>query len=251
MTPFRLDGRNALVTGGGTGLGFGIARCLAQAGARVAIVGRRPEILEEALPEIGESASAYPCDVTDLPALPGLVARVEEDGGPLSILVNGAGNHLRRPAGELGDAELQSVLDVHLAAAFAVTREVGRRMVERGDGSIVFLGSLNATIGMPQTAAYGAAKAALAGLVTSLAAEWAPAGVRVNTIVPGWIDAGMARRAFAADEARKQRALARTPMRRLGAPDDIGWAAVYLSSPASTFVTGTTVTVDGGATIGF
>jgi gluconate 5-dehydrogenase len=251
VTPFRLDGRTALVTGGGTGLGFGVARCLAQAGARVAIVGRRREVLEGALPELGDGALADPSAVTHHPPRPARGARVEVERGPVSILVNAAGNHLRRPASELADAELQGVLDVHLAAAFAVTREVGRRMVERHDGSVVFLGSLNASIGMPETAAYGAAKAALAGLVTSLAAEWAPAGVRVNTIVPGWIDAGMAQRAFAADEARKQRALARTPMQRLGSPDDIGWAAVYLSSPASTFVTGTTVTVDGGATIGF
>ncbi len=251
MNAFELNGRTALVTGGGTGLGKGIARCLSAAGARVVIAGRRQEVLNAAATEIGSDVATVTLDVGDRDAVSRVVTAVEAEHGPVSILVNNAGNYIRQPAEELPDAELASLLDVHVRGAFALTRELGRGMLERGDGSVVWVGSLNAFIGMPNVVAYSTAKAALAGMVRALAVEWADRGVRVNLVVPGWIDAGMAKRAFSEDGARRDRALARTPMRRLGAPEDVGWAVVYLCSAAATFVTGSALHVDGGALVGF
>ncbi len=251
MNAFELNGRTALVTGGGTGLGKGIARCLSAAGARVVIAGRRQEVLNAAATEIGSDVATVTLDVGDRDAVSRVATAVEAEHGPVSILVNNAGNYIRQPAEELPDAELASLLDVHVRGAFALTRELGRGMLERGDGSVVWVGSLNAFIGMPNVVAYSTAKAALAGMVRALAVEWADRGVRVNLVVPGWIDAGMAKRAFSEDGARRDRALARTPMRRLGAPEDVGWAVVYLCSAAATFVTGSALHVDGGALVGF
>jgi NAD(P)-dependent dehydrogenase (short-subunit alcohol dehydrogenase family) len=251
MNPFQLNGRTAVVTGGGTGIGLGIARCLSAAGARVVVAGRRQDALAAAAAEIGGEIATAVVDVSDHASLRPAVAAIDREHGPVSILVNCAGNYIRGPAEELTDAELASLIEVHVGGAFALTREFGRGMLERGDGSVVCIGSLNASIGMPNVVGYSAAKAALFGMVHALAAEWAARGVRVNLVVPGWIDAGMAKRAFSEDTARRDRALARTPMGRLGAPEDVGWAVVYLCSAAAGFVTGTALYVDGGALVGF
>jgi NAD(P)-dependent dehydrogenase (short-subunit alcohol dehydrogenase family) len=249
--PFDLPDRTALVTGGGTGLGLGISRCLAAAGARVAIVGRREAVLQEAICQIGEGAVAIAADLTESDSAAGLVELAERAVGPLDILVNCAGNHIKGPSLELAPADFASVIDVHVTGAFALTRQVASGMVARKRGSIVFVGSLNAIVGMPQVAAYSAAKAAVGGLVRQLAAEWARDGVRVNGVLPGWIDAGMARRVLGEDRGRRERVLSRTPMGRLGRGEEVGWATVYLCSPAASFTTGTMLHVDGGAAIGF
>jgi gluconate 5-dehydrogenase len=249
--PFSLDGDIALVTGGGTGIGLGIGRCLAARGARVVLGGRRADVLDEAVAAIGHGARSLPLDVTDRDALPAAVARIEEEIGPVAALVNNAGNHIKVPALEYSDDDFDAVLDVHLGGNFALTREVGRRMVARGRGSIVFLSSMNAHIGMPEVAAYSAAKAGITGLVNALSVEWAPSGVRVNAVAPGFIDAGIAQRVLGADQARRERVLARIPIGRLGGADDIGWATAYLCSPAAAYVTGVILPVDGGALIGF
>lgn len=248
---FGLDGRLALVTGGGTGVGLGIATCLAQAGARVVITGRRADVLADGVARLGSQVVAVAADVTDLRSVPELVRGIETDHGPIDVLVNNAGNHLKKPAETLTDQEFASVIDVHVAGGFAMAREAGRGMLDRGAGSIVFVSSMNAVIGMPQVAAYSAAKAALTGLVRSLAVEWASRGVRVNAIVPGWVDAGMAQRVLSADAERRARVLERTPMGRLASAEEIGWAVVYLASDAAGFVTGAMLPVDGGAAIGF
>jgi NAD(P)-dependent dehydrogenase (short-subunit alcohol dehydrogenase family) len=247
MSVFALDGKTAVVTGGGAGLGKGIARCLAEVGARVVITGRRPDVLEQARSEIGGHVEAEVLDVTDGPAVVDFAARI----GSVDILVSNAGNHVRRPAEEMSDEEFASVIDVHLHGGFSVARELGARMLRGGGGSIVYVGSMNAVIGMPQVAAYSAAKAGLHGLVRALAVEWADRGVRVNAVVPGWVDAGMAQRVLTQDDERMARVLARTPMHRLGTVEDIGWAVTYLCSPAASFVTGVALHVDGGAAIGF
>ncbi|MFL5883906.1 MAG: SDR family NAD(P)-dependent oxidoreductase [Thermoleophilaceae bacterium] len=249
--PFDLTGETALVTGGGTGIGLGIARCLHAAGARVAVSGRRADVLEQAVEQIGDGAVAVPADVTDTSAAPDTLAAVESQAGPVSILVNNAGNTIKVPTLELSDDDFSSVIDVHVKGAWALTREAAKGMLSRGSGSVLFVSSLNASIGMPQVTAYSAAKAALTGLVRQLAAEWAAGGVRVNAVVPGWIDAGIAKRVLDEDRERRERVLTRTPMGRLGTAEEVGWAAVYLSSPAAGFVTGTMLNVDGGAAVGF
>jgi gluconate 5-dehydrogenase len=248
---FRLDGQLALVTGGGTGLGFGICQALSQAGARVVMTGRRENMLRDACQQLGNAAGYLQHDVTDLSTIPALVQRIEEEFGPIDILVNNAGNHLKRPAVETSDADLASILQTHLLGSFALSRECGRRMTGRGRGSIIMISSMSALFGIPQVTAYTAAKSALTGLTRALAVEFSPHGVRVNAIAPGWIDTMLSRKAFEGDPARKQRILGRTPMGILGEILDVGYAAVYLSSPAAKFVTGVVLPVDGGASIGF
>jgi NAD(P)-dependent dehydrogenase (short-subunit alcohol dehydrogenase family) len=165
--------------------------------------------------------------------------------------VNNAGVHLKKPAREVTDAEFQAVIQTHVFAAFSLAREASKTMLKRGHGSILFTASMTSLIGMPNVVAYSAAKSAYLGLVKSLATEWGGSGIRVNAIAPGWIESDMLEKALAGDPARKARILARTPMARFGAPADIGWAAVYLCSPAAKFINGVVLPVDGGASIGF
>lgn len=249
--PFSLDGETALITGGGSGIGLAVARCFATAGARVAITGRRDRVLEEAAAALGPRAAAVPGDVDRLDALPGLLAAVEKRVGPLSILVNNAGIHLKKTALETTDDDLAAMLQTHVRASFALAREAARGMLERKKGSVLFVGSMASVMGVPQVAAYTAAKTAVVGLTRALASEWSGRGVRVNAIVPGWIDTAMSAAALDRDPARKAKILSRTPAQRLGEPEDVGWAAVYLCSAAAKFVTGGALVVDGGASIGF
>jgi len=252
LTPaFNLTGQTALITGGGTGLGLGMARCLAASGARVVLVGRRKEELAKACAEIGRNAFPLVGDVTQLDTAPALVDQAEKLAGLISILINNAGVHLKKPAAETSDAEFAAVLQTHVMGAFALTREAGRRMIERKSGSILFTASMASLFGIPLVVAYSAAKSAYVGMVRSLATEWGPQGVRVNAIAPGWIASPMLDKALSGDAARKAKILGRTPMAQFGEPDDIGWAAVYLCSPAAKFVTGVVLPVDGGAAIGF
>jgi gluconate 5-dehydrogenase len=248
---FDLTGQTALITGGGTGLGFGMAKCLAASGARVILVGRRKEELDKACIALGENAFALAGDVTRLETIPGLVAQAEKLAGPVSILVNNAGIHLKKDAVETSDAEFAAVMQTHVFGAFALTREIARGMMKRKAGSILFTASMASLFGINKVAAYAAAKSAHLGLVRTLAVEFGAEGVRVNAIAPGWIHSDMTAKAMDGDPARKAKILGRTPMNRFGEADDIGWAAVYLCSPAAKFVTGVVLPVDGGVSIGF
>ncbi len=248
---FSLAGETALITGAGTGLGLGMARCLHAAGARVALVGRREEPLREAEAALGDRAAVFVHDVMDFAAAPGLVASVTERLGPPSILINNAGIHLKKPAVETGDAEFAAVLNTHVNGAFALSRAVAPGMIARKRGSIVFISSMTAFMGMPLVVAYSAAKSAVTGLVYTLSEEFAPHGVRVNAIAPGWIDSPMLRKALDSDAERKRRVISRIQMDGFGDPSDIGWAATYLCSPAARYVTGVLLPVDGGGVAGF
>ena len=249
--PFRLEGEIALITGGGTGLGLAIARWMASAGARVVLAGRRSAVLKRAAAGIGPRSGFVVCDVTNFKSLAGVVAKAEAMFGPVSILVNNAGNHLKKPALETSEEEFLGVLKTHVLGSHALTRAVLPGMLRRRHGSVIFIASMASLFGIPNAFAYGAAKSAYLGMVRALATEVSPSGVRVNAIAPGWFETDMVRRAMAGDPARKRRILARTPLGRFGEPDDIGAAAVYLCSPAAKFVTGAVLPVDGGASIGF
>lgn len=251
MNEFRLDGEIALVTGGGTGLGLAIARCMADAGARVVILGRREAVLQEAADILGKNVSYEVHDVTRFEETPRVLQRVQDSIGPVSILVNNAGIHLKKPAVETTETELLEVFNTHVTGAFALTRAVAPGMTERRHGSILFIASMASLFGIPQVVAYTAAKTAYLGLVNALTSELSQHGVRVNAIAPGWIDSHMSRAALDNDPDRKNRILARTPMGQLGQPEDVGHAAVYLCSPAASFVTGVVLPVDGGASVGF
>jgi NAD(P)-dependent dehydrogenase (short-subunit alcohol dehydrogenase family) len=248
---FHLAGQTALITGGGTGLGLGMARCLMAAGAKVVLVGRRKEKLAQAKAELGENAFTLVGDVTQLTDVSELVQSAEGMAGPISVLINNAGIHLKKPAEQTTDEDFAGVLQTHVFGAFALTREAGRRMIDRGSGSILFIASMASFMGVPNIVAYTTAKTACVGLVRALATEWGPRGVRVNAIAPGWIDSDMLQQALSGDAARQAKILSRTPLGQFGKPDDIGWAAVYLASPAARFVTGIVLPVDGGASESF
>jgi len=248
---FRLDNQIAVVTGGGTGLGLAIAQSIAQLGGRIAVVGRRPEVLADATELLGDRSASFAMDVT-LPDAPSvLYEQVAERFGRPTILVNNAGIHLKRPYDETDDLSFRKVMDTHVNASFALSREFGRHMAEAGNGSILFIASMAAVFGIPQVTAYSAAKTAQLGLVRSLAVELSPRGVRVNAIAPGWIETSMSRKALEGDPKRLDRVINRTPMRRLGQTEDVGRVAAFLCSPAASFITGAVLPVDGGVSIGF
>lgn len=251
LPAFDLTSQTALITGGGTGLGLGMARCLVASGAKVVLVGRRPAELKKACATLGAGAFALAGDVTRLETAPALVDQAEALAGPVTILINNAGVHLKKPAVETSDEEFATVLQTHVFGAFALTRAAGARMLQRRAGCVLFTASMASLFGIPLIVAYAAAKSAYAGMVRTLATEWGSSGVRVNAIAPGWIASDMLDQALGGDPARKAKILGRTPMNQFGDPDDIGWAAVYLCSPAAKFVTGVVLPVDGGAVIGF
>ncbi len=250
-TVFSLAGQTALITGGGTGLGLGIARCFVQAGAHVVLVGRRAEVLATAVAELGPAATFVARDITQAGTAETLLAEVRDRVGEVTILVNNAGIHLKKTAVDTTPEEFNTVLQTHVVAAFSLTRAVLPAMLARGAGNILFTASMASLFGIPQVVAYAAAKSAYLGMVRTLATEVSPRGIRVNAIAPGWIESPMLQRAMAGDAPRANKILSRTPMNRWGSPADIGWAATYLCSPAAQFITGVILPVDGGVSIGF
>jgi NAD(P)-dependent dehydrogenase (short-subunit alcohol dehydrogenase family) len=248
---FSLEREIAVITGGGTGIGLAIARSMALAGARVVLMGRREAELDSAVKEIGPRASYIVHDVTDLDKASVVVGRISADVGPITCLVNNAGIHLKKAAVDTTPEEFEHVLRTHVFGAHALTRAVVPSMMERRGGSILFTASMASLFGIPLVIAYTAAKAAYVGMVKGYATEFSPHGVRVNAIAPGWIETEMSRKALAGDPVRRDKILGRTPMGKLGRPADIGWAAVYLTSPAAEFITGVILPVDGGISIGF
>jgi len=221
------------------------------AGAKVILAGRRTAVLKESAAAIGPQAGFVVCDVTRFKDAPKVARQAEALFGPITILVNNAGIHLKKPALATTEDEFLGVLKTHVLGSHALTRAVLPGMLQRQRGSIIFIASMASLFGLPNVLAYGAAKSAYLGMVRVLATEVSPSGVRVNAIAPGWIETAMSRQAMAGDPARKRRILARTPLGRFGEPDDIGAAAVYLCSPAAKFVTGAVLPVDGGVSIGF
>ena len=248
-SPFRLDGETVLITGGGTGLGFGMADAMTRAGASVVIVGRREPVLKDACAALGERTSYIVADVTRSDTANALVAEVVERHGALSVLVNNAGVHLKKPVEETTDAEFSGVLQTHVESAFRLARESIPVMRAHGHGHILFIASMATFIGMAKVIAYTAAKAAYGGMVRSLAVELGCDGIRVNGIAPGWIETVMLRQALDSDEPRKMKILGRIPGGRFGNPADIGNASVFLSSAAAQYISGVILPVDGGALI--
>jgi gluconate 5-dehydrogenase len=248
---FSLRGELALITGGGTGIGLAIAKSMHAAGARVVLIGRREAELAEAVRGLGDGASYIVHDITVFAAAPGLVERIAKMHGPITCLVNNAGKHLKKAAIDTTPEELSDVMNTHIFGAHALSRAVLPGMIERRHGSITFIASMASLFGIPMVVAYAAAKSAMIGMIRTMATELSPHNVRVNAIAPGWIDTAMSRQAFAGDPTRKSKIISRTPMARLGDPEDVGWAAVYIHSPAAKFVTGSILPVDGGVAMGF
>ena len=245
---FDLSGERVLITGGGTGLGFGMARCFSAAGAQVVVAGRREAVLQDAAGRLGSSARYRVYDVTAGDEAEHLVSSLERDLGPITVLVNNAGIHHRKSLEDTTLEEFRHVWEVHVMGGLALSRAVAPRMKEAGRGSILFMASMASFFGIPFTTAYSAAKTSLIGVVRVLSSELAPSGIRVNAIAPGWIDAGMGRMP---DAKRRKQIIGRTPMSRFGQAEDVGWTAVFLSSPAARFITGICLPVDGGVSGAF
>ena len=251
MSAFDLTGKVAVVTGGAQGLGEAFSQALAEVGARVAIAARNDERSQagaERLNALGGEAMAVHLDVTDPASVEAMIDEVDRRLGPIDILVNNAGLCYHRPALDVPLAEFREVLDVNLFGVWHCAQAVGRRMVERRSGVIVNIGSISAMIvNRPQMQpAYNASKAAVHQLTKSLAAEWAPYGVRVNAMAPGYIKTAMA----PVDEPRFRRHwIEDSPMQRYAYPEELGPTVVYLASDASRFMTGTVLVIDGGYTL--
>jgi NAD(P)-dependent dehydrogenase (short-subunit alcohol dehydrogenase family) len=248
---FSLAGRVALVTGASRGIGRAVAQALARAGAAVACGARSVDQVRTAAAEIeaaGGRAVGLRMDVTQSVEIADAVAEAERALGPIDVLVNNAGITLEKRSADLTDEDWDTVLTTNLTAIFRCIRAVAPGMIARGRGKIINLGSMYGRIGVPRYAAYCASKAAVGGLTRSLAAEWARHGIQVNCLAPGYINTDIPREAMA-DERSRALLLSKVPARRIGEPEEAAALAVYLASPASDFMTGQTVYLDGGQTI--
>lgn len=248
---FSLKGKIALITGGGSGIGYEIADCMAMAGATVIITGRREFALKEATEKLGENVHYIVNDVTELDKLEGLVSEIENRFGAIDILVNNAGINMKKPALEVSDEDFNRIIHTNLSAVFALTRAVAKGMVARQSGSIIMISSMAAYYGIDRVVAYAASKSGVEGMVKVLASEFSKFNVRINAIAPGFIETSMMKTAMGSDPDRMNRALNRTPMAKFGKPADIGWAAVFLASEGAGYITGASLPVDGGNSIGF
>jgi NAD(P)-dependent dehydrogenase (short-subunit alcohol dehydrogenase family) len=251
LDSFRMDGRTAVVTGSTRGLGRAFARALGEAGANVVIVGRdaaAASTVEDELHELGVRTATVLADVT----IRADVERVLDDAvaafGRVDVLVNNAGACIHKPAVEVTDDEWNAVMGVNLTGLWIASQVFGKHMIAAGGGSIVNIGSMSASIvNRPQwQPAYNASKAAVHHLSRSLAAEWAPFGVRVNALAPGYMHTDMS----PIEDPRFQRYwIEDAPQQRAGEPDELGPALVFLASDASSFMTGSVLTVDGGYSV--
>jgi len=246
-----LKGKNVIVTGGASGIGFAIALAFAGEQSNVVIVGRDKSKLERAANHIGPEAHALSFDLNDIGNLPDLVREAQHLVGEPDILVNNAGINMKREALSVSDQEFQDIVLTNQTSVFALTREVGKGMVARKSGNIIMISSMASHYGIPKVVGYTATKSAVEGMTRALAVEWSVHGVRVNCIAPGFIATVMSSNALDDDPERKKRVLARTPIGRLGEPADVANAALFLASSQAKYITGIVLPVDGGNSIGF
>src|SRR5437764_2880767 len=247
LDQFKVDGKVALVTGAAAGLGQAIAIGLAEAGADVACHGnsRSPEATCDAIDQVGRRTLAITGDLTERETPRGLFAATIEKFGRLDILVNNAGTIRRAPAVDYSEEDWATVIQVNLSAVFRLSQLAGRQMIEQGNGKIINIGSLLSFQGGITVPAYAASKGGVAQLTKALANEWAGKGVNVNAIAPGYMSTSNTK-ALQEDDTRNRQILERIPAGRWGEPSDLAGAAVFLASPASDYVNGEVLVVDGG-----
>lgn len=248
---FDLSGKKVLITGGGKGLGFAIAKIMMQQGAEVIITGRNEQQLKDACENTGSSCTYHVFDLTDTKAIPAFVETIANKHGHIDVLVNNAGINMKKDILAVTDEDFESVIKTNQSAVFSISREFAKRMVQRKNGVILLISSMASQYGIPKVIAYTASKSAIEGMTRAMAVELSPLGIRVNCIAPGFIETDMSSKALNSDPERKQKVLSRTPMAKLGKPDDIGYAAAFLASDAANYITGIVLPVDGGNAIGF
>src|ERR1700761_685482 len=249
---FDLSGKVAIVTGGNGGIGLGMARGLAEAGAAIAIVGRNETKSDAAAAELGQlgaKAIAVVADVTDKAAVAAMVARVTGEFGRIDILVNNAGITVRKPPHLLDIEEWNSVIQTNLTSAFLCSQAVYPAMKAGGGGKIINIGSMMSIFGTSFGTAYAASKGGIVQFTRSCACAWAADNIQANAVLPGWIDTDLTKGARQQIDGLHDKVLSRTPAARWGDIADFAGIAVFLSSPASDFVTGTAIPVDGGYSI--
>ena len=246
--PLDLTGQTAVVIGGTSGIGRVMTRALAEAGADVVATSRRMDVVEETAKEIesmGRATLRVPSDVTDRASLETVLAKSIERFGKVEIMINCAGRTKRVPSLDLSEEDWDAILETNLTGTLRAAQVFGRHMVERGYGRIVNIASLSSFVALFEVAAYGASKAGVAALTKQLAIEWASRGVCVNAIAPGVFRTPLNQNLLDGTD-RGREFQVRTPMKRFGKLEELGGAAVFLSSPAASFVTGEVLVVDGG-----
>jgi 2-deoxy-D-gluconate 3-dehydrogenase len=251
MQAFDLTGRVAVVTGGNGGIGLGMAKGLAQAGAAVVVAGRNATKNADAVAALrAENPRVQPMavelDVTQEPACEGLMRAAVERYGRLDILVNNAGTNVRKAPQDYSLEEWRFLIDTNLTSAFLCSKHAYPRMVKSGGGKVINIGSMTSIFGAPFAGPYGATKGGIVQYSRACASAWAKDNIQVNAVLPGWIDTDLTRQARKDVAGLHERVVARTPAGRWGVPDDFGGIAVFLASPASDFLTGTAIPVDGG-----
>jgi len=249
---FDLSGKVAVVTGGNGGIGLGMARGLAGAGAALVIAARDKEKSRAAVRDLesrGGAVFAVETDVTDEKSVAAMVEAVLRRCGRLDILVNNAGTNIRRPAHELDTADWHKVLDTNLTSAFLCSKAVYPAMQCGGGGKIINIGSMMSIFGASFAPAYAASKAGIVQFTKSIACAWARDHIQANAVLPGWIDTDLTRGARDEVPGLNENVLRRTPAGRWGGIDDMAGVAVFLASPASDFITGAAIPVDGGYSV--
>jgi 2-deoxy-D-gluconate 3-dehydrogenase len=249
---FDLQKRVAFVTGGNGGIGLGMAKGLASAGASVVIAGRNKAKAQSALSELralGAQADFVDLDVLDGASCREAVQRTAERFGRLDILVNNAGTTVRKQPQDLTAQDWHLVMDANLTSAFLCSQAAYPHMLRAGGGKIINIGSMMSVFASSYAAPYAASKGGIVQLARSMAVAWAKDNIQVNAILPGWVDTDLTRQAREQVQGLNERVLARTPAQRWGAPEDFAGIAVFLASPASNFITGAAIPVDGGYSV--
>lgn len=249
---FDLQGKTALITGGGKGIGLAISQQMVAAGARVIITGRTQETLQQTCDALGAKCSYIVHDVADFSSYDALLLGLKERTPTIDILINNAGINLKKWAVDTSVEEFQKIIDTNLTGAHSLTsRILEKYMIPQQSGSIIFIASMASLFGIPQVVAYASAKSGVIGMMRTLAVEVGSHHIRANAIAPGWIETDMSAKAMASDPKRKEKILSRTPLGAFGKVEDVAVACVFLASEASAFITGVTLPVDGGISIGF
>ena len=247
---FSVADQVVLVSGGSRGIGRAIAQGFAERGAKVIVTGREQPTLDQAAQEIGAGVQAIVCDVASGESIRNCARRALEEFGRVDTLVNCAGVNRRKPAIEFSEEDYDFVTDINLKGAFLMSQEIGRAQLERGSGCQINIASLNTDRPLKNVLPYAMSKAGMGHMTRGLALEWGPRGVRVNAIAPGFILTDLTQKLWS-DPVMQKWNQANTPQQRLGTPQDLVGAAIFLASPAAAFVTGQTIYVDGGFTAGW